>query len=154
MPTRSIHALRTVDFLIYDSDFLLCGLRLSLFLRQVSAVVISPLLGRRTFLRIMRNTFGARTFITRERAELYFTAHPGGPSAVYRPMLLPRSDEWVAILANDSRRSTVGLGATVEAALGAFDVQYLRGMRSPLYRELRRPRSSKAILNAVLKLSC
>jgi hypothetical protein len=98
----------------------------------------------------MRKTFGARTFITKERAELYFAAHPGGPSAVHRPMLLPRSDEWVAILANNSRDSAVGFGATVEAALGAFDAQYLAALRPPLHRRLHRPQSTKEILKAFI----
>jgi hypothetical protein len=66
-----------------------------------------------------------------ERAELYFTAHPGSPSAVRRPSLIPRSGTWVATLGKDFRESIVGLGATVEAALRAFDRQYLAALRPP-----------------------
>jgi|SRR5437762_11235776 len=64
-----------------------------------------------------------------ERAELYFAAHPGSPSAVRRPRLSKRSGTWVAVLGPNLREGIVGLGATVETALRAFDAQYLAALR-------------------------
>ena len=64
-----------------------------------------------------------------ERAELYFAAHPGTPAAVRRPKLFQRSGTWVALLGSTVRDGIVGLGPTVEAALRAFDVQYLAAIR-------------------------
>jgi|SRR5215471_1372496 len=59
-----------------------------------------------------------------KRAELYFAAHPDSPSAVQRPALIPRSGIWVALVGQNIQQSVIGLGATVEAALRAFDSQY------------------------------
>jgi len=64
-----------------------------------------------------------------ERAELYFTAHPGSPSAVRRPKLSRRSGTWVALLGPSVKAGIVGFGPTIEAALRAFDVQYLAALR-------------------------
>jgi hypothetical protein len=84
------------------------------------------------------------------RAERYFAAHPGSPSAIRRPVLLPRSGKWVAILGNGAREeSTVGSGETVEAALQAFDAQSL-ALNPPLHGKLRRPKSTKEILKAIV----
>jgi hypothetical protein len=66
-----------------------------------------------------------------ERAELYFAAFPGSPSAVRRPTLSFRSGKWAAILGTDPRNCIVGLGATVEAAYRSFDAQYLAALRPP-----------------------
>jgi hypothetical protein len=66
-----------------------------------------------------------------ERAELYFLAHPGSPSAVRRPRLFARSGVWVALLGHTVREGISGFGPTVEAALRAFDVQYLSALRPP-----------------------
>jgi hypothetical protein len=67
----------------------------------------------------------------RERAELYYLAHPGSPSAVRRPRLIARSGIWVALLGPNVRNGIAGFGSTVEAALRAFDVQYLSALRPP-----------------------
>jgi hypothetical protein len=56
-----------------------------------------------------------------ERAELYFLAHPGSPSAVRRPQLFHRSGLWVALLGRSIRDGIAGFGPTIEAALRAFD---------------------------------
>src|SRR5436190_7661794 len=66
-----------------------------------------------------------------ERTELYYMAHPGSPSAVRRPKLSIRSGVWVALLGESVRKGIVGLGATVEMALAAFDAQYLKFIRQP-----------------------
>jgi hypothetical protein len=66
-----------------------------------------------------------------ERAELYFAAHPRSPAAVRRPSLSSRSGVWIAILGRNIEEGIVGFGSTVEAALRAFDAQYLNSIRSP-----------------------
>jgi hypothetical protein len=67
-----------------------------------------------------------------ERMELYFAAHPGSPAAVRRPRLIKRGGTWVVLLGPNVRDGVVGLGASVEAALRAFDAQYLNRLRPPL----------------------
>ena len=71
-----------------------------------------------------------------ERMERYCAAHPGSPSAARRPKLLYRGQLWVALLGPSVEEGIVGIGPTVEAALRAFDAQYLAGLRPPT--ELRR----------------
>ncbi|PYL09887.1 MAG: hypothetical protein DME33_02500 [Verrucomicrobia bacterium] len=66
-----------------------------------------------------------------EQIELYCAAHPGSPSAVRRPQLFFRGDLWVAVLGPSIEEGIVGIGPTVAAALRAFDVQYLAGLRPP-----------------------
>jgi hypothetical protein len=63
-----------------------------------------------------------------EEMELYCAAHWGSPSAVRRPRLLIRSGLWIALLGPSVEEGIVGIGPTVEAALRAFDVQYLAGL--------------------------
>ena len=67
-----------------------------------------------------------------EQMELYCIAHPGGPSAVRRPRLLFRSELWIALMGPSIEEGIVGIGPTVAAALRAFDVQYLVGLRPPI----------------------
>src|SRR5437773_10019457 len=64
-----------------------------------------------------------------EQMELYCRARPGSPSAVPRPQLLFRGELWIALLGPSVEEGIVGIGATVVAALRAFDVQYLAGLR-------------------------
>ena len=64
-----------------------------------------------------------------EQMELYCKAHPGSPSAVRRPRLFVRGDLWIALLGPSVEEGIVGIGPTVTAALRAFDVQYLAGLR-------------------------
>jgi hypothetical protein len=66
-----------------------------------------------------------------ERMELYLAAHPGSPSAARRPQLFLRSHLWVALLGPSVEEGIVGIGPTVEAALRAFDAQYLAGLHPP-----------------------
>jgi hypothetical protein len=66
-----------------------------------------------------------------ERAEFYYRAHPGSPSAVRRPQLMVRSGTWVALLGRSVQDGITGFGSTVEAALRAFDAQYLAALRAP-----------------------
>ncbi|MEY2563460.1 MAG: hypothetical protein QOH88_1653 [Verrucomicrobiota bacterium] len=67
----------------------------------------------------------------RQRAELYCEAHPGSPSAVRMPRLFVRSGVWIALLGGTIRDGIAGFGPTVEAALSAFDRQYLESLRPP-----------------------
>ena len=64
-----------------------------------------------------------------EQMELYCRARPGSPSAVRRPQLFFRGELWIAVLGPSVEEGIVGIGASVVAALRAFDVQYLAGLR-------------------------
>ena len=82
-----------------------------------------------------------------EQMELYCQAHPGSPAAVRRPRLFVRGDLWIALLGPTVEEGIVGIGASVTAALRAFDVQYLAGLRptaeaADSYRPARRPSSA------------
>ena len=73
------------------------------------------------------------TMVAMERMELYCKAHPGSPSAARRPQLFFRSHLWIALLGPSVEKGIVGIGQTVEAALRAFDAQYLAGLRPPAH---------------------
>jgi hypothetical protein len=62
------------------------------------------------------------------RAELYYETHPGSPSAVRSPKLFVRSGVWIALLGRSVRDGIAGFGPTIEAALRAFDAQYLQAL--------------------------
>jgi hypothetical protein len=79
----------------------------------------------------MRGKHGDEEAAALERAELYFMAHPGSPSAIRRPSLSFRAGTWIALLGHDVRDGIAGFGSTVEAALRAFDTQYLNALRGP-----------------------
>lgn len=76
-------------------------------------------------------SLGNPTLAAMDRMELYCAAHPGSPSAGRRPQLLCRGQLWVALLGPSVEEGIVGIGQTVEAALRAFDAQYLAGLRPP-----------------------
>ena len=67
-----------------------------------------------------------------EQMKHYSAAHPGSPSAERCPQLLFRGDLWIALLGPNLEEGIVGIGPTVAAALRAFDVQYLAGLRPPV----------------------
>ena len=67
-----------------------------------------------------------------EQMELYRATHPGSPSTVRRPRLFFRSELWIALLGPSVEEGIVGIGRTVDAALRAFDTQYLAGLRPPI----------------------
>ena len=71
------------------------------------------------------------TLAAMEQMELYCALHPGSPAAVRRPQLSIRGDLWIALLGPSVEEGIVGIGPTVEAALSAFDAQYLAGLRPP-----------------------
>jgi hypothetical protein len=66
-----------------------------------------------------------------QRADLYYELHPGSPSAVRCPKLFVRSGLWIALLGQSVREGIAGFGPTIEAALRAFDVQYLNTLHPP-----------------------
>jgi hypothetical protein len=66
-----------------------------------------------------------------QRAELYYQSHPGSPAAVRAPRLFVRSGVWIALLGRSVRDGIAGFGPTVEAALRAFDAQYIQSLRPP-----------------------
>jgi hypothetical protein len=73
------------------------------------------------------------TTVAMERMERYCAAHPGSPSAARRPKLFLRSQLWIALLGPTVEEGIVGIGHTVDAALRAFDTQYLAGLRPPAH---------------------
>jgi hypothetical protein len=79
-----------------------------------------------------------------ERMEFYCAAHPESPSAARRPRLLFRGQLWIALLGPNVDEGIVGIGPTVDDALGAFDAQYLTGLRPPEEARRRRLYNSKA----------
>src|SRR3954452_19601050 len=78
-----------------------------------------------------------------EQMQLYCVAHPRGPAAVRRPQLFFRGELWVALLGPSVEEGIVGIGPTVAAALRAFDVQYLAGLR-PLGEAANPPMSRRS----------
>jgi hypothetical protein len=64
----------------------------------------------------------------RDRMERYCTLHPRSPSAVRRPQLSRRRGTFVVLLGHSLENGIVGIGNTVENALRAFDLQYLRAL--------------------------
>jgi hypothetical protein len=65
------------------------------------------------------------TLAAREEMQSYCMAHPGSPTVVRRPQLSRRGDLWIALLGPNVEKGIVGIGPTVDAALRAFDAQYL-----------------------------
>src|SRR5262245_21931940 len=61
----------------------------------------------------------------------YYAARPSSPAAVRRPALSFRRGLWIALLGPSVEEGIVGVGSTVQAALRAFDTQYLAGLRPP-----------------------
>lgn len=67
----------------------------------------------------------------RQCAELYYELHPRSPSAVRSPKIFVQSGVWIALLGRTVRDGIAGFGPTIDAALRAFDVQYLSAKRQP-----------------------
>jgi hypothetical protein len=72
------------------------------------------------------------SLVAREEMQSYCLAHPRSPSAVRRPQLLSRGDLWIALLGPSVEKGIVGIGPSVEAALRAFDAQYLDSLGSAM----------------------
>jgi hypothetical protein len=64
-----------------------------------------------------------------ERMESYCVTHPDTPSAMRRPSLSIRRGLWIALLGPSVEGGIVGIGSSVEAALRAFDTQYMSKLR-------------------------
>ena len=79
-----------------------------------------------------------------EEMELYRRAHPESPSAVRPPRLFFRSELWIALLGPSIEEGIVGIGPTVQAALRAFDAQYVAGLRPPVKAHSQSRRASAA----------
>jgi hypothetical protein len=61
----------------------------------------------------------------------YCAQHPRSPAAARRPRVMRRGNTFVALLGSSMDDGIAGLGGSVEAALQAFDVQYLSALRPP-----------------------
>jgi hypothetical protein len=68
---------------------------------------------------------GGPTLAAMQEMYSYCQAHPRSPSAMRRPQLSNRGDLWIALLGPSVEKGIVGIGPSVEAALRAFDIQYL-----------------------------
>jgi hypothetical protein len=77
-----------------------------------------------------------------ERMDLYCDAYPRSPSAVRRPQLKIRGGLWIALLGPSVEKGIIGIGATVEAALRAFDTQYFSRLRPPSDALVKRRRAA------------
>ena len=66
-----------------------------------------------------------------EQVAIYCGEHPRSPSAVRRPKLILRGRVWIALIGESVQRGIAGCGPTIEAALRAFDRQYLNALRPP-----------------------
>ena len=66
----------------------------------------------------------------KDRMERYCTLHPRSPSAVRRPQLSRRRGTFIVLLGHGLENGIVGIGNTVENALRAFDLQYLRAFEA------------------------
>jgi hypothetical protein len=64
--------------------------------------------------------------------ESYRKAHPGSPSAVRQPQLINKGALWIALLGPSIEKGIAGFGPTIDAALRAFDMQYLSALRPPI----------------------
>jgi hypothetical protein len=67
-----------------------------------------------------------------ETMNRYCNAHSQSPSALRHPQLSVRGGVWIALLGPSISEGIAGFGCTVEAALRAFDAQYVRGSRKPI----------------------
>ena len=72
-----------------------------------------------------------RTLDAMREFERYCETHSNGPAAVRRPKLSLRGKTYIVLLGNSVADGIIGLGATVPAALRAFDLQYLKTIRPP-----------------------
>jgi hypothetical protein len=66
-----------------------------------------------------------QTAAAMEIMQHYCKVHPGSPVAVRGARLFIRTGVWVALLGGSVEEGIVGIGNSVEAALQAFDAQYL-----------------------------
>jgi len=62
--------------------------------------------------------------------------------------LFVRGELWIALLVPSVEKGIVGIGRTVAEALGAFDAQYLAGLRPPaeMIGDCRTARSASAAI--------
>jgi len=66
-----------------------------------------------------------------DQMERYCADHPRSPSAVRRPRLSRTGRTFIALLGRNLQSGIAGIGNSVEAALRAFDLQYLRALQPP-----------------------
>jgi len=67
----------------------------------------------------------------KDRMERYCILHPRSPSAVRRPQLSCCRGMFIVLLGYSLDNGIAGIGNTVENALRAFDLQYLRALEPP-----------------------
>jgi hypothetical protein len=75
-----------------------------------------------------------QALMTMQEMERYCAAHPNAPVSLRHPRLFIRGRTFVALLGPSIEEGIAGFGDTVQAALHAFDMQYLRS-RTPSHME-------------------
>ena len=74
---------------------------------------------------MMNHELRARMRTAIRTMEHYCDTHPESPCALRHPLLLVRGGVWILLLGPSISEGIAGFGSTVEAALRAFDAQYL-----------------------------
>ena len=71
-----------------------------------------------------------QTLAAMQEMERYCAAHPNAPVSLRHPRLFIRGRTFIALLGPSIEGGVVGFGDSVEAALRAFERQYLRSLTS------------------------
>jgi hypothetical protein len=82
-----------------------------------------------------------------EQVAVYCGEHPRSPSAVRRPRVILRGHVWIALIGESVQRGIAGFGPTIQAALSAFDRQYLNALRPPVERRKASPARTRRKLH-------
>ena len=61
--------------------------------------------------------------------ERYCKQFPKSPSALRRPRLMLRGNSWIALIGSTLQDGIAGIGNSVDAALRAFDVQFVNARK-------------------------
>jgi hypothetical protein len=72
-----------------------------------------------------------REALVQAEVENYCREHPRSPTAMRRPRIFLRGSNCVALLGGTLQEGIAGIGTTVQAALRAFDTQYLNSLKPP-----------------------
>jgi hypothetical protein len=79
---------------------------------------------------MMNHEKRAKMRIAIKRLETHCRTHPESPVALERPRLSVRNGLWIVLLGPSISEGIAGFGHTMDAALHAFDAEYVRALRS------------------------
>ena len=74
------------------------------------------------------NAAAGESLAIEQETQFYLAAHPTGPAAHRHPHVMKQSGVWLALEPN-AQMDILGVGPTIEAALAAFDREYLNHPR-------------------------